>query len=58
MGNLLFKDDKERNVEGRSEWDDFGQEYLTGTDGFTSVMTAIQSKGGRVMYEWTEKISY
>jgi len=56
--DLIFKDHKGRNVKKERDLDDFAQEYPTGIDRFTLVMTAIQSKAGRIMYEGTEKISY
>jgi len=46
MGDLIFDDGAGRNVEDGREGDDFGQEYMVGPDGFTLVLTAIQSKAG------------
>ena len=42
----------------KREWDDFGQEYTIGPDGFTSLFTAIQSKAGLLKEEGHEKMSY
>jgi len=58
LGDLIFEDGTERNEEAGREWDDFGQEYTVGPDGFTSVLTAIQSKAGVLKGEGHEKMSY
>jgi len=58
LGDLMFEDGSGRNTEAGREWDDFGQEYTVGPDGFTSVLTAIQSKAGVLKEEGHEKISY
>ena len=42
----MFDDGTGRNEEAGREWDDFGQEFTVGPDGFTSILTAIQSKAG------------
>ena len=55
---MLLDDERGRNVEEGREWDDFGQEYTVGPDGFTSVLTAIQSKAGVLKEEGHEKLSY
>jgi len=44
-----------RNIEAGREWDDFGQEYTVGPDGFTSVLTAIQSKAEIVILRGYER---
>jgi len=42
LRDLIFDNDGTgRNEEAGREWDDFGQEYTIGPDGFTSVLTAI-----------------
>jgi len=58
LGDLIFDDGTGRNVEAGREWDDFGQEYTVGPDGFTSVLTAIQSKAGVLKEEGHEKLRY
>ena len=58
LGDLIFDDRTGRNKEAGREWDDFGQEYTVGPDGFTSVLTAIQSKSGVLKKKGHEKISY
>jgi len=52
------RDEKGRNIEAGREWDDFSQEYTVGPDGFTSVLTAIQSKAGVLKEEGHERMSY
>jgi len=56
IGDLMFEDEKERNREEGGGWDYFGQEYTIGPDGFTSVLTAIQSKAGVLKEEGHEKL--
>jgi len=58
LGDLMFKDRSGKNTEAGREWDDFGQEYTVGADGFTSVLTAIQSKAGVLKEKGHERISY
>jgi len=58
LGDLIFDDGTGRNEEAGREWDDFGQEYTVGPDGFTSVLTAIQSKAGVLKEEGHERMSY
>jgi len=57
LWDLMLDDGIGRNVEAGREWDDFGQEYTVGPDGFTSVLTAIQSKAGVFKEEGHEKMS-
>jgi len=54
----MFDDGTRRNVEASREWDDFGQEYTIGPDGFTSFLTAIQSKAVVLKEKGHEKMSY
>jgi len=56
LGDLVFDDGTGRTAEAGREWDDFGQEYTVGPDGFTSVLTAIQSKAGVLKEEGHEKL--
>jgi len=66
IGDLIFgegerrchSDERGRNLEEGKERDDFGQEYTIDPDGFTSVLTAIQSKVGVLKEEGHEKMSY
>jgi len=58
LGDLMFDDGTGRNEEAGREWDDFGQEYTVGPDGFTSVLTAIQSKAGVLKEEGYKRMSY
>jgi len=58
LGDLMSEDGSRRNTEAGREWDDFGQEYTIGPDGFTSVLTAIQSKAGVLKEKGHERISY
>ena len=58
LGNLIFDNGTRRNEEAEREWDDFGQEYTASPDGFTSILTAIQSKAGVLKEERHEKMSY
>jgi len=58
LGDLIFDDGTGRIEEAGREWDDFGQEYTVSLDGFTSVLTAIQSKAGLLKEEGHEKMSY
>jgi len=58
IGDLLFEDGRGRTAEAGREWDDFGQEYTVGPDGFTSVLTAIKSKAGVLKEEGHERMSY
>jgi len=53
-----FRDEKGRNLEAGREWDDFSQEYTVSPDGFTSVLTVIQSKAGVLKEEGHERMSY
>jgi len=55
---LIFENERERNREEEREWDYFGQGYTVGPDGFTFVLTAIQSKAGVLKEEGHEKMSY
>jgi len=41
IGDLLFEDGRHRRVETGREWDEFGQEYTVGLDGFTSILLVI-----------------
>jgi len=58
LGDLMFDDGTGRNEEAGREWDDFGQEYTAGSEGFTSVLTVIQNKAGVLKEEGHEKMSY
>ena len=58
LGDLIFDDRTGRNEEAGREWDDFGQGYTVGPDGFTSVLTAIQSKAEVLKEEGHERMSY
>jgi len=58
LGDLIFNNGIGRNVEAGREWDDFRQEYTLSSDGFTSVLTAIQCKAGVLKVEGHEKINY
>ena len=53
-----MKDGSGKKTEAGREWNDFKQEYTAGPDGFTSVLTAIQSKAGVLKEEGYERISY
>jgi len=58
LGNLIFDDGTGRNEEAGREWDVFGYKYTVGPDGFTSMLTVIQSKAGVLKDEGHEKLSY
>jgi len=58
LGDLIFDDGTGRNEEAGREWDDFEQEYTVSPDGFTSILTTIQSKAGVLKEEEHEKMSY
>ena len=58
LGDLMFDDGTGWNEEAGRGWDDFGQEYTVGVDGFTSVLAAIQSKAGVLKEEGHQKMSY
>jgi len=57
IGDLTSDDGMGRNEEEGRAWSDFGQEYLAGPDGFTSVLTAYQSKAGILKEEGNERLS-
>jgi len=58
LEDLIFDDGTGRNVEVEREWDNFAQEYNISPDGFTSILTAIQSKAGVFKEEEHTRISY
>jgi len=58
LEDLMLEDGSGMNTEAGREWDDFGQEYTVGPGGFTSVLTAIQSKAGVLKEESHGRISY
>jgi len=58
LGDLMFDDGTGRNREVGREWDNFEQEYTLSPDGFTSVLTAIQSKARVLKEEGHERMSY
>jgi len=55
IGDLIFEDKEGRNTEEGRVWDDFGQEYTVSPEGFTSILTVIQSKAGVLKEEGHEK---
>jgi len=57
IGDLMVDDGTGMSDEGGRAWDDFGQEYTVGPDGFTSVLTAIQSKAGVLKEEGNERLN-
>lgn len=58
LGDLIFYDGMGKNEEEGRDWQDFGQEYLIGSDGYTSVLSAIQSKAGILCEEGNEILSF
>lgn len=56
LGDLWIDHEAEGNKEEGRDWCDFSEPYLL-DDGFTSVMSVILSKVGRLMEEGTERVS-
>jgi len=57
IGDLMGNDGTGRNAEAGRGWDDFGQEYTVGPDGFTSDLRAIQSKARILKQEGHEMLN-